>query len=53
MGFVAAAEAAVLREFQPIRGRLFVLLGVVVPAFALLTGQDYHHAMLFFCHLRS
>lgn len=50
---MAAAEAAVLVELQPVGRLLFVLLRVVVAALALGAGHDHHHAILFFSHFRS
>ncbi len=47
---MAAAEAAVLRKLEAVGVVLLVLLGVVIPALALLAGQDDHHAVLFFRH---
>jgi hypothetical protein len=31
---------------------LLVFLGIVIAPLTLLTGQDDHDAVLFFCHLR-
>jgi len=53
MSPVTAAEAAVLAELQPVRGLLFVLLRVVVPALTLSARQDNHHARFFLCHSQS
>jgi hypothetical protein len=52
MSPVAAAEAAVLREFEPIRIVLLVLLGVVVPSLTLLASEHYHDPGFFLRHLR-
>jgi hypothetical protein len=49
--FVAAAEAAVFAELQPVGRVLFVFERVVVAALALGASHGYHHAVLFFCHL--
>jgi len=51
VGALAAAEAAILAEFEAIGVVLLVLLGVVISAFALLTSQNDHDTVLFFCHL--
>ena len=50
---VAAAKAAVLREFETVGIVLLVLLRVIVPALALLASEDNHHAILFFGHFVS
>jgi hypothetical protein len=51
MGFMAAAEAAILAQLEPFRGLLLVLLRVVIPAFALGARHDDHHAILFLGHV--
>jgi len=53
VGSVAAAEAAVLRQLEPVGVGLFVLLRVVVAALTFLASEHDHHAILFFRHLRS
>jgi hypothetical protein len=50
MGFVRAAEAAVLAKLEPLGRLLFIFLCVVVAAFALVAGQNYHDTIFFFCH---
>ncbi len=50
VGTVATAEAAILAEFQPFRGLLFILLRVIVAPLALRAGEDDHHAILFLGH---
>jgi hypothetical protein len=52
VGAVAAAEAAILRQLEAVGVVLLVFLGIVIAPLTLLTGQDDHDAVLFFCHLR-
>jgi hypothetical protein len=48
---VAAAEAAVFAELEPVGGVLFVFERVVIATLALGARHRDHHAILFFCHL--
>jgi hypothetical protein len=50
MGLVTAAKAAILAQLEPVGRLLFVLLRVVVAAFAIVAGQNYHDAVFFFRH---
>lgn len=50
VGAVAAAEAAILVELQPIRRLLLVLLRIVVAALALSACQNYHYTRFFLGH---
>jgi hypothetical protein len=47
---MAAAETAILAQFQAVGRMLFVLLGIVVAALTVLTRHHYHNTILFFCH---
>ena len=53
MGTMATAPTAILIELEPFRRFLLVLLRIVIPAFALGTGQNHHHARFFLRHLGS
>jgi sulfite exporter TauE/SafE len=53
VGTVAAAEAAVFAELQPVRRFLLIFLGVVITALALRASHNNHYTILFFCHLQS
>jgi hypothetical protein len=50
MGLMTAAKAAILAELEPVGRLLFVLLRIVVTAFAIVAGQNYHDAIFFFRH---
>ena len=47
---MAAAEAAILAQLQPVRRFLLVFLRVVVAALALGAGHHHHHARFFLSH---
>jgi hypothetical protein len=47
---MAAAEPAILAQFEALGGLLLVLLRVIVPALALRARHHDHHAILFFSH---
>jgi hypothetical protein len=53
MRFVAAAETAVLAQFEPVRGLLLVLERVVVAPLALGASHGNHHTGFFFRHRGS
>jgi hypothetical protein len=50
VGFMAAAEAAVFAELQPVGRILLVFERVVIPALALGAGHRHHHAVFFLRH---
>ena len=47
---MAAAEAAILAQLEPVRRLRFILLRVVIPALALGARHHDHHARFFLCH---
>ena len=51
VGAVAAAEAAIFAELEPVRRFLLVLLRVVIAALALGARHHNHHAIFFLCHI--
>jgi len=51
VGLMAAAEPAILAQFEPVGRFLFVFLRVIVAALAFIARHHDHHAILFFCHI--
>jgi hypothetical protein len=51
MGTVAAAEATILLELQPVGRLLLIFLCVVVAALAFAARHHNHDTIFFFCHL--